>query len=390
MTKQFYYNSAYLKEWSTTITDVAEKEDGTYLVLRETAFYPTGGGQPCDDGIIGGVKVLDVVKDEETILHKVERVPADTEVSCSLNWDRRFDHMQQHSGQHLLSAVCLSLFAAPTLSFHLGEDYSTIDVDLSELTGEQLLHLEREINRHIYLNHMISSYFVSEEEAARLPLVKQPTMTNGIRIVEMADVEYNACGGTHVSSTGEIGMIKLLKAERQKGHTRIYFIAGYRALQEFNENQRILAALARKFNTGKDEIVDRLEKWELEHKELQRELSTLKEKHDEYLLKELVTQSEGGIVAHVFKDKSLKDLQNLAAKLVVDYKGTVLFVTEGDNKVVMAYGGEGGFACGAFFKEHLGPFNGKGGGSDKLAQAGFAKWTETIAFFEFAKHSLTV
>ncbi|RCX23473.1 alanyl-tRNA synthetase [Fontibacillus phaseoli] len=385
MTNQLYYNSAYLTEWQTSIRTISENEDGIFVVLEETAFYPHGGGQPCDEGTIGGINVIDVTLEDEVIWHKVESLPVESSVLCRLNWDRRFDHMQQHSGQHLLSAICLELFDAQTLSFHLGADYATIDVELPELLAERFALLEREVNRHIYLNHEIACYFVTGEEAARLPLVKQPKVTGGIRIVETKGVEYNACGGTHVSSTGEIFMIKLLKSERQKGNTRIYFLCGYRALQEFNENQRILTALAQKFNTGKDEILDRLDKWEQEQKQLQWELNAQREKNDEFVLHELLAQSKGGLVAHMFEDRSLKDLQNLATRLAAENGIPVLFAAGADNKVLMAYGGEGDFACGAFFKEHLGGYNGKGGGSDKLAQAGFGTRDEALAFYEFAK-----
>ncbi|MEK5476540.1 DHHA1 domain-containing protein [Paenibacillus sp. FSL R5-0407] len=390
MTNLLYYDSAYLTEWQTVIQTVSEKEDGIYLTLEETAFYPHGGGQPCDEGTIGGIPVLDVSKEDETIWHKIESLPEETSVVCRLNWDRRFDHMQQHSGQHVLSATCLDTLGAQTLSFHLGVDYATIDVELPELSSERLVLLEKEVNRHIYLNHEITSYFVTDEVAARLPLVKQPKVTGDIRIVEIKGVEYNACGGTHVSSTGEIGMIKLLKAERQKGNTRIYFLCGYRAFQEFNESQRILTALAQKFNTGKDGILDRLDKWEQEHKQLQWELNAQREKNDEFVVKELLSQSKGGLIAQVFEDRSLKDLQNLATRLAAESKVSVLFAAGGDNKVLMAYGGDGGFSCGAFFKEHLSGYNGKGGGSDKLAQAGFGSWDEALAFYEFAKTGWSV
>lgn len=387
MTKQLYYDSAYLTEWRTAIQEVLEKEDGIYAVLAETAFYPHGGGQPCDTGTIGGVRVLDVTKEDEVILHKLESLPGEQEVVCRIDWECRFDHMQQHSGQHLLSAVCLQLLAAKTLSFHLGEDYASIDVELSELPPERLAALEREVNGHIYQNHAISSYFVTAEEAAKLPLVKQPKVTEGIRIVEMKDVEYNACGGTHVASTGEIGMLKLLKAEKQKGNIRIYFLAGYRALREFNDNQRILNALALKFNTGKDEILVRFEKGEQEQKQLQLELAAVKAKNDEYALRELLADHTGGVVAHVFTDKGLKDLQALASRLTEQSEYPVLFASAEENKVVLA-AGEDKLSCGAFFKEHLGRFGGKGGGSDKMAQAGFASWDEAAAFYEFAKRKL--
>ncbi|MEC0137312.1 DHHA1 domain-containing protein [Paenibacillus macerans] len=390
MTKRLYFESAYLTEWQTRVSRTLQRGDGDYVVLEESAFYPHGGGQPNDEGTIQGIPVLDVISENDEVLHKVERLPDDTAVNCTVNWERRFDHMQQHSGQHLLSAVCRELYGAMTVSFHLGADYCTIDVERPELTPEQLAAIELAANRHIYLNHEIVSYFVTGEEAAKLPLVKRPKVTENIRVVEMKDVEYNGCGGTHVSSTGEIGMIKLLKAEKQKGNTRVYFKCGYRALAEFNENQRILGMLTGKLKTSREGLAERIEKWEQEQKQLQQELANVRAVNDEYLARELLSRREDGIVAHVFADKPLKDLQSLAAKLTADLDADalVLLATMAGNKAVMAHNGEAAVSCGAFFKEHLPAFNGKGGGSDKQAQAGFESWEETQAFVEFAKRTL--
>lgn len=195
MTNKLYYNSTYQTDWQTRVTETIEREDGLYVLLEETAFYPHGGGQPCDLGAIQGIPVLDVISEEELVLHKLERLPNEESVTCQIDWNRRFDHMQQHSGQHLLSAVCSEKYNFMTLSFHLGEDYCTIDIEVPELSADQLYSIEREVNRQIYLNHNILSYFVTGEEASQLKLVKQPKVTENIRIVEIKDVEYNACGG---------------------------------------------------------------------------------------------------------------------------------------------------------------------------------------------------
>jgi alanyl-tRNA synthetase len=388
MTKKLYYDSAYLAEWQTGISKTLEREDGYYVVLEETAFYPHGGGQPCDEGYINGIPVLDVISEEDEVLHKLESLPEETKVTCQVDWNRRFDHMQQHSGQHLLSAVCRDLYQAMTVSFHLGTDYATIDVEQPELAPDQLASIESEVNRQIYQNRSIDSYFVTQEEMAHLQLVKQPKVTENIRIVEIKGVEYNACGGTHVSSTGEIGMIKLLKAEKQKGNTRIYFKCGYRALEEFNESLRILGALSSKFKTGKDEIIDRIEKWEYEQKQLQAELADLKEKINGYVSQELLSSCEGNLIAQVFEDKPLKDLQILAGKLASESDLPVLLATTEENKVVFAHNGSSALSCGAFFKAHLEKFNGKGGGSDKIAQAGFPTWEDAFAFYEFTRRQV--
>lgn len=389
MTKKLYYESAYIREWETRVTRKMEREDGAYVALEETAFYPHGGGQPCDLGWIDAIPVLDVVLEEGEILHKVERFPEKEVVNCRLDWDRRFDHMQHHSGQHLLSAMCLEVCQAETLSFHLGQDYATIDVARADLPQHELMMLELEVNDQIYLNRKVTSYFVSRERAAELPLVKQPKVTEDIRIVEIEGIEYNACGGTHVSATGEIGMIKLLRAEKQKGHTRLYFKCGYRALREFNAGMDILGSLSARFNTGKEEILDRIAKWDQEQKQLQAELNAVKAENDAYLAEKLLANRQGSLIQHVFADKPLKDMQNLAAKLAEQADVIMLFASKSEHKVLLARGEGDGLACGAFFKQYLADYRGKGGGSDKMAQAGFANAEDAMAFYHFAAQSLS-
>ncbi|MEK5032393.1 alanyl-tRNA editing protein [Paenibacillus sp. FSL R7-0302] len=387
MTKKLYYDSAYIKEWSTTVTSAIEREDGIYVTLAETAFYPLGGGQPCDTGTIGGIAVLDVVLEDQEVLHKVAELPGQTDVDCAIDWTRRFDHMQQHSGQHLLSAVFLKLYQAATVSFHLGSEYATIDLDLQELSAEQLAEAEQEVNRKIYQNLAITSYFVTAEEMAKLPLVKLPKVTEDIRIVEIEGVEHNACGGTHVAATGSIGMIKLLRSEKQKGHVRVTFLCGGRALAAFNDHVQIISQLSVKFNTGKEEIMDRIGKWEQEQKLLMVELAAVKEQNDSYLARELLASMEEGsrVLAHISEDRTLKDLQSLAAKLTALTDLRVLLLSAAENKAVLANSGSADFSCGAFFKAHLGKYQGKGGGSDKLAQAGFPSWEDALTFYNFAK-----
>lgn len=390
MTQKLYYDSAYIQDWSTTITSAVEREDGVYVTLAETAFYPHGGGQPCDTGYIGELQVLDVVLEDQEVLHKVAQLPEQTDVHCRLDWDRRFDHMQQHSGQHLLSAVFLNLHQAMTLSFHLGSDYATIDLDLPELSAAQMAEAEQEVNRQIYLNRPISSYFVTAEEMAKLPLVKLPKVTEDIRIVEIEGVDHNACGGTHVAATGAIGMIKLLRCEKQKGHVRITFLCGSRALAEFNDQARVLGELSTKFNTGKDEIMDRIGKWEQEQKLLAAELAAVKQQNDSYLAGELLAAAEADsrVIRHISDTRAVKDLQSLAAKLTALTELPVLLLSAVENKAVFAHSGAAAISCGAFFKAHLGEYQGKGGGSDKLAQAGFPSWEAAVAFYEFAAQQL--
>lgn len=389
MTKRLYYDDPELIEWDTRITGAVEKEDGWYALLAESAFYPHGGGQLSDTGTINGVRVLDVIADGDLVLHKLEAALPEGPASCRIDAERRFDHRQQHSGQHLLSAVCLKLFGAKTLSFHMGADASTIDIERPSLSADELALLEREVNGAVFRDHRIQAYWVSGDEAARLPLVKPPQVAGDVRIVEIEGIEYNACGGTHVSSTGAIGTIKLLRTEKMKGNVRITFLCGTRTLAEFNRCLEILGKLSAKFNTGKDEILDRLAKGEQEQKLLQEELAAAKEQLDAYLIQELLERRETGVIAHIFDRRSMKDMQNTALRLTAETDLPVLLADRSEGKVVLACGGGGTLSCGGFMKEHLGAFGGKGGGSAAMAQAGFGSAEQALAFFEFAREALS-
>ncbi len=390
MSAILYYNDSFLREWTTTIVERKEQDEQYFVRLAETAFYPHGGGQPCDTGFINDIAVLDVVKEEEVIWHQVERLPIEDQADCQLNWERRFDHMQHHTGQHLLSATALQLFDAPTLSFHLGQDMVTIDIDRSSFSDAEMTTLEQAVNQRIYNNLAIKSYFVNAEQLAQLPIVKMPKVTEHIRIVEIEGVEYNACGGTHVAQTGQIGIIKLFKAEKQKGSIRLYFKCGARALQDYNDSLDILNTLAVKFNTGRKDILERFGKWEEDQQQLKTELEQLRKANDIHEAKQLSSQIQNQQLTHVFEHKTLSDLQRIAANLITEQEVTVLLATSSEYKVFLAQNGHPQLKCGAFFKEHLSTFNGKGGGSDLSAQATFTSEADLIAFYTFAEQQLGI
>ncbi len=386
MTLKRYYESAYIREWTASIVEVEKRADGLYVRLDETAFYPEGGGQPGDTGRIGEARVLDTLTEKDEVLHKVDLSPGlvGDRVFCSLDWARRFDHMQQHSGQHLLSATCLDLLHASTLSFHLGDEYSTIDVDRTEWTADELDTVEYEVNRRILSSLPITSYTVSPEQAAALPLVKAPSVEGEVRIVEIQGIEYNACGGTHVASTGELGLLKLLRAEKQKGHLRLTFKAGFRALQEFAAQTKVLAALSAKLSTPKEGLEERVDKWIEEDRRKQTERHTLQQQLDEYVARELLEESgpHGRAAVRLFEQRTLKELQSLASLLTAQTALPVLLGSRSENKLVLAHSGQADFACGTRLREILPEYGGRGGGSDRLAQASFGSDQELTACYE--------
>lgn len=390
MSKKIYYSSPYTTDWETIIKKSFTKDDQCFVVLEETAFYPTGGGQPHDTGTINGVEVLDVFTGETgEVVHMTERLPETTQAFCSLNWQRRFEHMQHHSGQHLLSAVCYTLYNAKTVSFHLGLDYATIDLDLSELNHSQMEKIEQTANEEIYRNRSIQTYYVTSEELAKLPLLKMPKVKENIRIVEIEGVEFNACGGTHVLRTGEIGIIKLIKAEKQKGMIRLYFKCGLRALQDLNDGQQILGKIAAKFNTGRYEVMSRIDKWEEEKKRLESELVKVKGENNDYVAKELLLKKEEeDFLFHVFNDKPFDEVKDIAIKMAHDHNLFILFASTLENKAVVVHNGTKNIPCGKFIKEHMVSFNGKGGGNEKSAQAGFPTLDDTLNFMDVSRREL--
>ncbi|MCK1991030.1 hydrolase [Peribacillus muralis] len=390
MTKKLFYTSPKTSQWESKIQQCFKENDYYYIKLDETAFYPEGGGQPSDKGTIDGLAVLDIIKEADgDILHKLEERPGSETVQCELDWARRFDHMQSHSGQHLLSAVCRELFDANTVSFHLGKEYLTIDITESNWTEVHTTAAEEKVNQYIIENLELLTYYVTKEELQTLPIVKMPKVSDNIRIVEIKGIEYNPCGGTHVERTGEIGMIKILKTEKQKEHTRLYFKCGFRALNDYSESLGILSALTNKFNTGRAEILNRIEKLENDYKQLLSANEHLKLENAKFLADSLLAEeNEEGFIHHLFEECSLKELQNLAATIAKKEKVLVLLASLKDQKVVLSNSGPLPIHCGQYFKAQLSLFNGKGGGSEQTAQAGFNSQHDLQAFYQFTIETL--
>ncbi|WP_285765957.1 hydrolase [Peribacillus sp. SI8-4] len=390
MTKKLYYTSPKTAQWDSEILGCFKENDHYYITLDETAFYPEGGGQPSDAGTIDNLAVLDVIKGTEgDILHKLEKKPSSTTVHCELDWSRRFDHMQSHSGQHLLSAVCRELFEANTVSFHLGKEYLTIDINEAEWTEVHTAEVEKKVNQYIFENHKLHTYYVTKEQVQSLPVVKMPKVSENIRIVEIEGIEYNPCGGTHVERTGEIGMIKILKSEKQKNLTRLYFKCGLRALNDYSEGLGVLSALSNKFNTGRTEIFDRVEKLENDYKRLLAENENLKLEKAKYLADSLLAEDNDGFIHHLFEESSLKELQYLAATLVKKEKTLVLLASQKDQKVILSNSGSLAIHCGQYFKAELSSYKGKGGGNEQTAQAGFDSQADLLAFYQFTIEKLS-
>ncbi|MEM5593187.1 alanine--tRNA ligase-related protein [Niallia circulans] len=332
MSTKLFYSTPYETKWTTAIKKVIETNDQIYVLLKETAFYPEGGGQPADTGFIDGIRVLDVQMKDNQIYHLMERKPENKLVSCELDWDRRYDHMQQHTAQHMLSAVLEELFQITTVSFHLGKEYTTIDIDTADLTKEQITQLENSCNSYIMKNLEIKTHIITHEQVSKFPLRKRPKVTGDIRIVEIDDWDFSACAGTHVGRTGELGVFKIFKTEKHRGQTRVFFLSGWRAIRDYQTAQSILDNLGTFFKTNKLQLEDRVNKLELEKKGLTKELETLKRENIAFLAEQMLSTQMEKVIFLSFADKTIKDLSILAKYLLQKSSCIILLSSEIDKK----------------------------------------------------------
>ncbi|NDI35689.1 alanyl-tRNA editing protein [Chengkuizengella sediminis] len=390
MSNKLYYSNPFLKMWETNIKEMNERNNQYIIQLEETAFYPEGGGQPADKGTINGIKVLDVQERNGAIYHTLDELPEGDLLKCEIDWKRRFEHMQHHTGQHLLSAVCIELYDAHTVSFHLGVDTVTIDLNVQHLSKEQLDHIEHQTNLYIYENRPVKTYMVGKEDLSKLPLRKTPEVDEAIRIVEIDDIDTSACCGTHVESTGQIGMIKILKTEKHRGGIRLYFKCGYRALADYDATHQVLMSVGAKLNTNRDTLLARLEQIEQDQKQLQKQLIETKEKLFSSLAEQLINEKNDHLIIQSFDEYNMKDLQLITKTIFSKSESIVLFRSNSEKRLLLAQSSGFSLDCGALFKEHLEQFNGKGGGSKVQAQAMFESDEKLVQFEEFIVNHLLI
>ncbi|MEH7463055.1 DHHA1 domain-containing protein [Bacillus thuringiensis] len=378
MTHKLFYADPYLQTFTAQITKQArDKDDNLYVVLTQTAFYPTGGGQPHDTGQLNQVPIINVEEIDGEIRHYVtEEIHAD-EVTGYVSWKRRFDHMQQHAGQHILSAIFWDHFNIPTIGFHLGREIVTIDLETSNLsieTAEEAAYLANQI---VLENRPITVRWVSLEEAKQLPLRKDPTVTENIRVVIIENLDYNGCGGTHPKQTGEVGPLQIINWERHKGKIRLTFVCGWRAIELMQRNQSLVKDAAQQLHSKESDIPNKIKQLLSAQKENEKELQAANEKLILVEASELLQQAEktpfGKQIAVSFTDRSIQELAKLAAILTEkDEHAITYFVTEnGENlQCICACGNAVTQNMNTLLKAALPLIEGKGGGNPKSARGG--------------------
>lgn len=380
MEHKLYYKDPYTKTFLSKVSYQKQDESGRwYAVLAETAFYPTGGGQPHDIGTIDGIEVIDAEEVDGELRHYIEKPFEEVgdSVTGVIDWERRFDHMQQHAGQHILSAAFDSLLGFETISFHLGKETLTIDLAIEDLTEEQASAAEALANNIILENRPIETKWTTESELHQYPMRKMPKVSGAIRLVIIPDFDYNGCGGTHPSSTGQVGAIKILDWERQKKKVRVQFVCGYRVLTQLDQKQKVLQAMTKLLNAPEKDMENAALRLLDNYKSLEKSLEEASDALLQFEAKELVHDSQGDgkvrIVTKVMENRTMQELQKLAKStvgLADDCIAILLSESDGRLQIVAARGSEVSISMKAVMGEALPLMNGKGGGSDVMAQGG--------------------
>jgi alanyl-tRNA synthetase len=374
--ERLYYTDAYLVEFDAVVRDVVQRDDRWKVTLDRTAFYPTSGGQPFDTGTIGDANVLDVFEQEDgTIGHLVDRqLETNSRVRGHVDWNRRFDHMQQHTGQHLLSAAFEREAGAKTVSFHLGTSASTIDLD-KELPADQIARVEDAVNGILWEDREVCVKFATTNEAAKLPLRKDPAREGELRIVEIKDYDLSACGGTHVKRTGAIGVIAITGAERFKGGLRVEFVCGGRAVRTFRALKNSVSGSVRLLSVLPDELPSAIEKLQAAGRSQQKSQEGLYERLAAHEAARLASSGEKvgtvNVVAAAVSGWDANGLKKLASSIASKPATVaVLITTESPALIVVSRSQDLALDTGALLKNLIDRFGGRGGGKGAMAQGG--------------------
>lgn len=367
-TERLYYTDAYCTRFSATVVDATD--GGTRVYLDRSAFYPTSGGQPFDLGTLGGVAVRDVVDEDDRVAHLLAAPLAPgTTVEGEVDWARRFDLMQQHTAQHLLSAIFADRHGWPTVSVHFGDESATLDLDVGQVDAAVLREAERQANAIVTENRPVVVSF--EDAATATGLRKATERTGTLRIVSITGLDRSACGGTHVRHTGEIGVILLRKVERVKKQVRIEFLAGGRAVRRARQDQELLATLAAGFSAGADEVPALVEGQRAQLKEAEALRRALVEQLAGYRLRELhagTTPDAAGLRRLSYTAQPGDDLRALGQAATQLAGTTFLATSDAPPTILLATSADSGVDAGAVLKAALSAAGGRGGGSPRLAQ----------------------
>jgi alanyl-tRNA synthetase len=341
MTDRLYYHDPYVTSFEANVVKHVRIDGQLAVILDQTHFYPTSGGQPCDLGTINGVRVVDVsVREEDNaIVHLLDDEIWSDHVEGEIDWPRRFDHMQQHTGQHILSAAFEKITQAETVGFHLSAEAATIDLDVKELSPAQIDQVEELTNEIVFLNRRVRSTIVSQQQAGKLPFRRPLQVSGPVRVVEIDKFDLAACGGTHVRNTGELGMVKIVKLEHQHKGLRVTFLCGRRALGDYRFKNQLVNSLANEFTVSNRDLKEAIGRLRDESKALRTEMRKASERLLEYEARDLLLGADihGSlrVVTAVYGDRDRQDLNWLSRSLTSQPGVVALLGISGDKPHIL-------------------------------------------------------
>lgn len=375
---KLYYEDQYLKEFTAEIIGVIEKNNLYYVSLDKTAFFPGGGGQHCDLGYIDNHKVIDIVEENGEIYHVTQTKPIKIHrVNCKIDWDRRLDGMQQHLGQHVLSGCFFKLFNANTVSIHLGNEISTVDIQ-GYLDEESIIKAERMANEIIYQNIGVNFLTPSKKELKKLNLRRDlPNTNEQIRVVQIGDLDINACCGVHPSRTLDLQAIKIKRWEKHKGATRIEYLAGKRAIEDYFKKDDFRNQICKFLNCGEQDAINSVNKLSSELKACKDENRQIKIEISDYQIKDMIMSAENlgdiSVITKIYESGDLKHISKIAEKIVLNDNMIVLLAVKNEEKANLIFAASkniNSISMNDLLKDAITLIDGRGGGSKFLAQGG--------------------
>lgn len=393
MTDKAYYLDRYLKDFVAEVLEAKEVGDKYHILLDKTAFFPGGGGQPHDTGTIENIKVIDVYEENGNIYHVLEKKLLKIhKVKCSINWEKRFDGMQQHLGQHVLSGCFYSLFNSNTVSFHMGSEISTVDIE-GQLDVEKIRLAEKMANEIIQENINVEVLMPKKSELKKLKLRRAlPNTNEQITIVKIGDLDINACCGVHPNTTLDLQMIKIKKWEKHKGATRIEFLSGKRAIDDSLRKDLLISDIGKVLKASEKEMLSIIQNLNMEIKKHQNENKSLKIELSNYEVKEMLENGEKVkdkiIIKKIFENQDLKYVCRLAEKLVENENIVALFAVKYDDKSNLVFASAKnikGISMGGLLKDAITLIDGRGGGSNNLAQGGGKTSNNLMSTLDYAE-----
>ena len=384
MTEKIYQRDSYCHEITARISDLEQREGRFRIRFERTIFCPAGGGQPADQGTINGFPVLELTNEDDDIIHVLEQAPDQGEACLRLDFTRRYDHMQQHTAQHLLSQVLMRLFAAPTLSFAIGPEHSSIEIGKGGFTEEEIKAMEEECARLIFANLPVLIF--RSDDISALHLRKAPKRQGEIRVVEIEGLDQSACGGTHLKSSAEIGLLKIIRTERIRSNIRLYYAAGYRALHDYQLKHLVAQQLQRLVTLPLAEIPVQVENQLKEKEELRR---ALKKAQRRELENEIAAELAGdrSLVIREFSGLDIPELRFFATSLLNQGRN-VLAYSQSPQKYVVVGCASRHFDLQRISARIFALLDGKGGGSANLIEGRGEDFSKINEVSELLRSSL--